>query len=69
MTRDVLLSSTAIARGYFRPEAVEQLIVEHESRNYDHSHRLWALLVLELWLREWLDAPVAENIASTASAH
>jgi asparagine synthase (glutamine-hydrolysing) len=55
LTRDVLLSSSAINRGYFRPAAVEQLITEHESRDYDHSHRLWALLFLELWLREWVD--------------
>jgi asparagine synthase (glutamine-hydrolysing) len=54
MTREVLLSSDAKARGTFRPEAVEQLITEHESRNYDHSHRLWALLFLELWLKEWM---------------
>ncbi len=55
MTRDVLLSAKAIERGYFRPDAVEQLITEHESGDYDHSHRLWALLFLELWLREWID--------------
>jgi asparagine synthase (glutamine-hydrolysing) len=57
MTRDVLLSDTAVARGYFRPEAVDRLLAEHDSRDFDHSHRLWALLFLELWLREWVDAP------------
>lgn len=55
MTRDVLLSSTARERGYFRPAAVEQLINEHESGNYDHSHRLWSLLFFELWQQEWVD--------------
>lgn len=55
MTRDVLLDQTARQRGIFRPEAVEQLIDEHQSRKFDHAYRLWALLFLELWQREWVD--------------
>jgi asparagine synthase (glutamine-hydrolysing) len=64
MTRDVLLSREAIERGYFRPEAIEQLIAEHATGHYDHSARLWALLFFELWLREWLasiPAPAVET--------
>ncbi|MDP6467168.1 MAG: asparagine synthase-related protein, partial [Pirellulaceae bacterium] len=55
MTRDVLLDQTARQRGIFRPEAVEQLIDEHQSQKFDHAYRLWALLFLELWQREWVD--------------
>ena len=55
MTRDVLLDQTARQRGIFRPEAVEQLIDEHQSEKFDHAYRLWALLILELWQREWVD--------------
>lgn len=55
MTRDVLLDQTARARGIFRPEAVELLIDEHQSGQFDHAYRLWALLFLELWQREWVD--------------
>jgi asparagine synthase (glutamine-hydrolysing) len=54
-TRDVLLDERALARGYFRPEAVRNLVEDHQTGRYDHSYRLWALLVLELWQREWLD--------------
>lgn len=39
------------ARGLFRPEAVARLIDEHRSRRHNHSHRIWALYVLELWLQ------------------
>jgi asparagine synthase (glutamine-hydrolysing) len=39
------------ARGLFRPEAVARLFAEHRARRHNHSHRLWALYVLELWLR------------------
>ncbi len=58
LTHDVLLSERALGRGYFRPEAVRLLVNEHEALTFDHSHRLWALLVLELWQREWVDRAV-----------
>lgn len=54
--RDVLLDERCLGRGYFRPEAVRNLVEDHQSGRYDHSYRLWSLLVLELWQREWLDA-------------
>jgi asparagine synthase (glutamine-hydrolysing) len=52
--RDVLLDGTARARGLFRPEAVEALVgaVDRERNAPD---RLWTLLVLEVWLREFVD--------------
>ena len=56
LTHDVLLGATAQARGYFRREAVQELVAEHESGRGNHSYRLWALLVLELWMQRWLDS-------------
>jgi len=50
-----LLSSD---RGWFRPETVRRLLDEHESGRVDHGHRLWCLLMLELWVREHVEAPV-----------
>ena len=50
-----LLSSD---RGWFRPETVRRLLEEHESGRADHGHRLWCLLMLELWVREHVEAPV-----------
>jgi asparagine synthase (glutamine-hydrolysing) len=51
--RDVLLDPAALGRGYFRPAAVRQLLDEHQSGRFDHSYRLWAILVLEQWQRRW----------------
>ena len=51
--REVLFDPNAQARGFFRPEAVQQLFDDHVSGRADHSQRLWSLLVLELWQREW----------------
>ena len=56
MVRDALLGPTAKARGYFRPEAVTRLVDEHQSGQRNHASQIWALLVLELWHRQWVDA-------------
>ncbi len=55
MTRDLLLGESTRSRGHFRPESIELLVRQHETGTFDHSYRLWALLVLELWIRQWVD--------------
>jgi asparagine synthase (glutamine-hydrolysing) len=54
LTRDTLRNE----RGWFRNEEMARLVSEHESGHADHGHRLWCLLMLELWLAEHVDAPV-----------
>jgi len=51
--RDVLFDPQTQSRGFFRPEAVQRLFADHVSGRADNSQRLWSLLVLELWQREW----------------
>jgi asparagine synthase (glutamine-hydrolysing) len=51
--RDVLLDRNTLQRGYFRPEAVTQLLEQHQQGRFNHGYRLWSLLILELWQREW----------------
>lgn len=38
--------------GIFRPGAARRLLEEHSAGRADHSARLWALLMAELWARE-----------------
>jgi asparagine synthase (glutamine-hydrolysing) len=52
---DALLSQRALGRGYYRPEAVQRLVQENAEGTQDHTFRLWSLLWLELWHREFLD--------------
>ncbi len=54
--RDVLLDPVCLNRGLFRPEAVRNLLDEHIEGKREHSYRLWALLMLELWFRTHLDS-------------
>jgi len=57
MAHDVLLSSAASDRGIFQKAYVERLLAEHASNRVQHDTRLWALLMLELWFRMWVDQP------------
>lgn len=51
-----LLESKTTQRGLFNRKYVETLIGEHSRGRRDHSHQLWALWMLELWHRRYVDA-------------
>ena len=52
---DVLLDARARGRGQLRPKAIQRLLSDHVSGRADHAHRLWCLLMLELWQRTHID--------------
>jgi asparagine synthase (glutamine-hydrolysing) len=51
-TGDLLLAE----RGWFERGAVERLLDEHAAGRADNGHRLWTLVMLELWQRAHVDA-------------
>jgi asparagine synthase (glutamine-hydrolysing) len=51
--RDHLTSASFRQRGFTEPAFVDYLIEEHQSGRRDNSARLWELLMLELWFRDW----------------
>lgn len=55
MMIDLLSQETVRARGYFEPQTVTRWVQEHLDVRANHSHRLWALMVMELWQRQVLD--------------
>jgi len=55
---DVLTRSELV-----RPDAAEALLSEHVSGGADHGHRLWCLLMLELWRRRYASAPAVAAVA------
>jgi asparagine synthase (glutamine-hydrolysing) len=50
-----LLDARSLDRGWFQPDAVRGLVREHVDGTWNHSARLWALLVFEMWQREYVD--------------
>jgi asparagine synthase (glutamine-hydrolysing) len=48
---DLLAPDTIRQRGYFQPATISRWITEHLNGRINHSHRLWSLMVLELWLQ------------------
>ena len=71
---ELLLDGRLRDRGIFEPREVTRLWDEHRTGRADHPHRLWQLVMLELWFRQFIDhdesgvrrVPVAAS-APTAS--
>ena len=51
----LLTSERCLDRGYLRPEYVRGALARHASGREDLGRRLFALVVLELWHRRWID--------------
>src|SRR5688572_16432212 len=56
MTNELLLDGRLRHRGIFNHAEVVRLWQEHRSGRSDHRHRLWQLIMLELWFRTFIDA-------------
>jgi hypothetical protein len=48
----------ATDRGWFERSVVERLLADHAAGRADNGHRLWTLVMLELWQRAHVDASV-----------
>jgi len=61
--RELARETLTADRGWFRPEEVRRLLDEHVAGQADHGHRLWCLLMLELWIRHHVEAPALVTAA------
>jgi asparagine synthase (glutamine-hydrolysing) len=56
--RELLLDALSPARlrqqGIFRPSYVQTLVHEHLEGIRDHAHKLWQLLIFQLWAERYL---------------
>ncbi|MGC8669485.1 MAG: asparagine synthase (glutamine-hydrolyzing), partial [Chthonomonadales bacterium] len=55
MMLDLLSERALKARGWFNPSYVSELIRTHLQGSNDYSQHLWALLVFEIWHRQFVD--------------
>ena len=63
MVDDLLSPATVASRGHFDPDEVQRLIAANESGQEDNALRIWALLTLELWQRQFIDEGGAAHVA------
>jgi asparagine synthase (glutamine-hydrolysing) len=61
MMMDLLSHKKVQQRGYFNPECVSRWVSEHMDGTMNHSHRLWALMVFELWNEQIMDEKMANK--------
>jgi asparagine synthase (glutamine-hydrolysing) len=61
MADSLLLDGRLRARGVFNDAEVARLWTDHRDGRADHRHRLWQLIMLELWFRQFIDRAPAER--------
>ncbi|MCA8924934.1 MAG: asparagine synthase (glutamine-hydrolyzing) [Planctomycetes bacterium] len=59
---ETILSPRALARGYFQPAALRELVDQHTSKRADWQNPLFTLLMLELWHRQYIDPPAGDPL-------
>jgi asparagine synthase (glutamine-hydrolysing) len=55
-------------RGYFRAEAIQRLITDHNNGRRDYSLHLWALISFEQWHRQYLDSSALQQASNRKPA-
>jgi len=61
----LLTGERFLDRNLVRREFIDWMLERHVSEREDHGTRLWALTMLELWYRTWIDSdsnrPISDN--------
>ena len=65
--RGTLTEPRTQQRGYIEPSYVNLLLDEHERGRRDHATELWALFMLELWQRTFVDSSGAHALPEHAN--
>ncbi len=55
MILDHVSEETISRRGLFSTDAITKMTNDHLNKKSNHSHRLWSLAVMEMWLRHHFD--------------
>jgi hypothetical protein len=56
------------SRGVLDHEAIARMWREHRTGIRDHRHRLWSLVMLELWFRRFADGPLHSAVGADVAA-
>jgi asparagine synthase (glutamine-hydrolysing) len=55
MSEELVLGERALRRNNFNPRYLRWIMDEHRSGRRNHCHAIWALMVLEMWHRGFID--------------
>jgi asparagine synthase (glutamine-hydrolysing) len=67
MVADVLAEESLRRRGLFDPAAVARLVARNERGEIDASYVIFSLMCIEMWLRNFVDHPVASGALDVPS--
>ncbi|HEX8423739.1 MAG TPA: asparagine synthase (glutamine-hydrolyzing) [Pyrinomonadaceae bacterium] len=59
IVEEYVLGERAAARNLFAPAYVRDLVARHQAGE-DHTERLWSLVNVEIWLRQFMDGEAAQ---------
>ena len=66
---DALLTDGRLRdRGIFNDRGISEVWREHRDGRRDHRHRIWSLVMLELWFRQFVDGTVSKPVPVEAAA-
>ena len=68
LASDLFFDGRLQSRGVFQQQTVERLWHEHQSGAHDHRHRLWSLVMLELWFRQCAEGTMTRRSAAEVAA-
>ena len=52
LVHDYLAPAVIERQGWFKPQAVAELVRRHQSGTIDYGRNLWALLILAIWTEQ-----------------
>jgi asparagine synthase (glutamine-hydrolysing) len=67
LATELLLDGRLRQRGLFNGPAIGRLWDDHLNGRRDHRHRLWSLIMLELWFRQFADGHTQRASAGAAA--
>lgn len=68
LMQDALSSKRLKEQGIFAPEYVQKLVNQHLAGTHDHAHKLWQLLMFQLWSERFLQPNIVGASFSASAA-
>ncbi len=65
---EYVLSERALSRNLFDETFVRRLVARHQQDGENHAERLWALVNVEMWLRQFMDGEEMSALHTTTHA-